>query len=242
MPQKQRLRPLLEIAKTFARGLPLSFSSFTAFSHQMFLGKSDELASVFSHQNKPVFNVEDVEKYGFGAIPECCGKINFMTKCVRSILSKVRSVEHSHRNICEISRDLFVSTIFRALSANGNPEVLTCSPALTSNAAQPPAATVKSSSFSIDILSLTHPAGWNGRHACKLPTAFLPLRRPPSAFFSRSWPGSHAPRRSCNRHANVTAQPLSDACLNRSVCRCGEINWHALSFKAVVSEFVCKSG
>ena len=94
----------------------------------------------------------------------------------------------------------------------------------------------------LDILSLTHHAGWNGRHACKLPTAFLPLRRPPSAFFSRSWPWSHAPRRSCNRHANVTAQPLSDACLNRSVCRCGEINWHALSFKAVVSEFVCKSG
>ena len=110
----------------------------------MFLVKSDELASVFSSRNKPVFNVEDVEKYGFGAIPDCSGKINFMMKCFRSILSKVRSVEHSHRNICEMSRDLFVSTIFRALSANGNPEVLTCSPALMSNAAQPPAATVKS--------------------------------------------------------------------------------------------------
>ena len=140
------------------------FSSYTAFSHQMFLVKSDELASVFSHQNKPVFNVEDVEKYGFGAIPDCSGKINFMTKCVRSILSKVRSVEHSHRNICEISRDLFVSTIFRALSANGNPEVLTCSPALTSNAAQPPAATVKSSSL-ISSPSRITLDGMGGMHA-----------------------------------------------------------------------------
>ena len=140
------------------------FSSYTAFLHQMFLVKSDELASVFSHQNKPVFNVEDVEKYGFGAIPDCSGKINFMTKCVRSILSKVRSVEHSHRNICEMSRDLFVSTIFRALSANGNPEVLTCSPALTSNAAQPPAATVKSSSL-ISSPSRITPDGMGGMHA-----------------------------------------------------------------------------
>ena len=116
----------------------------------MFLVKSDELASVFSSQTKPVFNVEDVEKYGFGAIPECTGRINFMMKCVQSILSKVRSVENSHRNICEKSRDLFTSTIFRTLSANGNPEVLTCSPSLmfssgsANAAAQQPAATVKS--------------------------------------------------------------------------------------------------
>ena len=154
---------------SFARGLPLRFSSFTAFSHQMFFGKSDELASVFSHQNKPVFNVEDVEKYGFGAIPDCSGKINFMTKCVRSILSKVRSVEHSHRNICEISRDLFVSTIFRALSANGNPEVLTCSPALTSNAVQQPAATVKSL---ISSPSRTMPDGMGGVQIMQAPGGF----------------------------------------------------------------------
>jgi hypothetical protein len=96
----------------------------------MFLVKSDELASVFSSQNKPVFNVEDVEKYGFGAIPECSGRINLMAKCVRSILSKVRVLEGSHRNICEKSRDMHASTIFRALSASGNPEVMTCSSSL----------------------------------------------------------------------------------------------------------------
>jgi hypothetical protein len=97
---------------------------------QMFLVKSDELASVFSSQNKPVFNVEDVEKYGFGAIPECSGRISLMVKCVQSILSKVRALEGSHRNICEKSRDMHASTIFRALSATGNPEVMTCSPSL----------------------------------------------------------------------------------------------------------------
>jgi hypothetical protein len=114
----------------------------------MFLVKSDQLASVFTSQNKPVFNVEDVEKYGFGAIPECSGRIKFMTKCVNSILSKVKTLESSHRNICEKSRDMFASTIFRTLSANGNPEVMTCSPSLISSsasaAAQRPAATAKS--------------------------------------------------------------------------------------------------
>jgi hypothetical protein len=113
----------------------------------MFLVKSDTLASVFSSQNKPVFNVEDVEKYGFGAIPECTGRINVMMKCVKSILSKVRTLESSHRNICEKSRDLFTSTIFRTLSANGNPEVMTCSPSLMTSGSSPaasPAAAVKS--------------------------------------------------------------------------------------------------
>ena len=100
---------------------------------QMFLVKSDELASVFSSQNKPVFNVEDVEKYGFGAIPECSGRISLLSKCVMSILSKVRSLENSHRNICEKSRDLHTSTIFRAFSDNGSSEVMACSPALISS-------------------------------------------------------------------------------------------------------------
>jgi hypothetical protein len=96
----------------------------------MFLVKSWQLASIFTSQNKPVFNVEDVEKYGFGAIPECSGRISLMTKCVHSILAKVRALEGTHRNICEKSRDMHASTIFRALSAAGNPEVMTCSPSL----------------------------------------------------------------------------------------------------------------
>ena len=99
----------------------------------MFLVKSGELASVFSSRNKPVFNVEDVEKYGFGAIPECSGRIGVMLKCVQNILLKVRTLENSHRNICEKSRDMHVSTIFRAMSVNGNPEVLTCSSSLISS-------------------------------------------------------------------------------------------------------------
>ena len=100
---------------------------------QMFLVKSDELASVFSSQNKPVFNVEDVAKYGFGAIPECTGRISVLSKCVETILSKVRTFENSHRNICEKSRDMHASTIFRTLSVDGNPEVMTCSPSLISS-------------------------------------------------------------------------------------------------------------
>ncbi len=122
----------------------------------MFLVKSDELASVFSSQNKPVFNVEDVEKYGFGAIPECSGRINLMAKCVREILSKVRTREGSHRNICEKSRDSHVSTIFRALSAAGNPEVMTCSPSLIASSSSGPDGTAPHSSATVKSLLPSH--------------------------------------------------------------------------------------
>jgi hypothetical protein len=98
----------------------------------MFLVQSDELASIFSSQNKPVFNVENVEKYGLGAIPECSGRINVLLNCVKSILSKFKVLKYSNKNICEESLDLHVSTIFRTLSARGNADVVTCSSSLIS--------------------------------------------------------------------------------------------------------------
>lgn len=145
--QKARSQKLFSVLRNEGSLTASYGSSYDALVQQnMFLVKSDTLASVFSSQNKPVFNVEDVEKYGFGAIPECTGRINVMMKCVQSILSKVRTLESSHRNICEKSRDMFTSTIFRTLSANGNPEVMTCSPSLMSSGspAASPAAAVKS--------------------------------------------------------------------------------------------------
>jgi len=130
----------------------------------MFLVKSDDLSSLFSSGNKPVFNVEDVEKYGFGAIPECSGRIGIMLKCVQSILSKVKTFENSHRNICEKSQDMHVSTIFRTLSANGNPEVLTCSISSRSDSVTfNPAVTVKSlvpSPVSHDGMGGVQGSGW----------------------------------------------------------------------------------
>jgi len=79
----------------------------------MFLVKSGELASVFSSRNKPVFNVEDVEKYGFGAIPECSGRIGVMLKCVQSILSRSEPSRILTETYAKISRHARVDHLSR---------------------------------------------------------------------------------------------------------------------------------